>query len=72
MITEDIEKVIQMTETREVMKLKRVGRMWSEPLLEKGKTKILSKSVEGTWVLRLSLLCGSLIFCPFFLLLQNY
>lgn len=33
--------------------------------LEEGGTEFLSKSVEGSWILRFSLLCGSLIFCPF-------
>lgn len=33
--------------------------------LEESKTEVLHKSVEGSWMLRLSLLCGSLIFCPF-------
>lgn len=33
--------------------------------LEEGGTEFLSKSVEGSWMLRFSLLCGSLIFCHF-------
>lgn len=33
--------------------------------LEEGGKEFLSKSVEGSWMLRFSLLCGSLIFCPF-------